>query len=620
MSSRLRQTLFLLFACAACAELELPPGYLTDPSVDHQQLAIRLDAAGRLVESHECFLASARFTEAVDSYDNLGVSHMRRGEHVLAAQSFRHAFDKAAQPSRNLLSNIQTLKGMLGNVKEPDRSQALALLDGSSSSQPPAAPPREPPRRAALSVPTATEIYAGERLAPDAKIPLRRSFANRTAFWRFLASDRFVCRYAEKRPLLMRVGEEGGGADSFVPRLPSLEAVLSATYTYGMASSEPGHANANFVAGSFLTMNTLGYAFPQRVSRRELEHAMGADHTVILHAHQLWAPSVATFQRRAARVFKRHANTNTCARARHRPTRARLAALCDAARATLSAHAADSSLASADLTGPAVEAAMAPHNDIQDTLVVQVHGAKRWKLWVVPRAMLPLTDDLIFGKHREKVLDAEAMGPPYADVVLRRGEVLYVPRGCIHGTSTRGVGAAGKEGGTASASAPMQQQQQQQQQVSLHYTVGLAMDGDVKAGPIGLAHVHALGVALDGPVGERVRRALLDRLREAAYSLSLRDAELRRTADVEMLLAGLNHTRRGEQLRAGGAAGEAAGGAAAKEQSGGEWKAGLRQMMHRVVDELFDQPAGYAEEYAAAMYTELSAHFAQPGAERHERL
>ena len=86
------------------------------------------------------------------------------------------------------------------------------------------------------------------------------------------------------------------------------------------------------------------------------------------------------------------------------------------------------------LTGPGVETSMSPHNDIQCTMIVQLAGAKRWRLWVVEALLLAVDHSKIWGKEPGKDLDVSRLGEPYMDVVLRRGDVLYVPQQLWHST------------------------------------------------------------------------------------------------------------------------------------------------------------------------------------------
>ena len=64
------------------------------------------------------------------------------------------------------------------------------------------------------------------------------------------------------------------------------------------------------------------------------------------------------------------------------------------------------------------------HYDLHEVFVLQVEGAKRWRIFE-PTSDAPL--------ERFKREDAPAENAtPYLDVVLRKGEVLYVPRGHWH--------------------------------------------------------------------------------------------------------------------------------------------------------------------------------------------
>ena len=71
----------------------------------------------------------------------------------------------------------------------------------------------------------------------------------------------------------------------------------------------------------------------------------------------------------------------------------------------------------------------AAHYDIHDVFVVQVHGAKRWRVHrpVWPH---PLRDQP-WEQRRTAVAEA-ATGDPDLAVELRRGDVLYLPRGYLH--------------------------------------------------------------------------------------------------------------------------------------------------------------------------------------------
>ncbi|MEY9948394.1 cupin domain-containing protein [Kitasatospora sp. GAS1066B] len=63
------------------------------------------------------------------------------------------------------------------------------------------------------------------------------------------------------------------------------------------------------------------------------------------------------------------------------------------------------------------------HWDDHDVVVVQQHGAKRWRLWE-PTRTAPT--------YRDVESPEEPDGDPVADIVLNPGDVLYLPRGWWH--------------------------------------------------------------------------------------------------------------------------------------------------------------------------------------------
>ncbi|PAM98051.1 hypothetical protein CJI59_30905 [Streptomyces sp. Alain-F2R5] len=66
------------------------------------------------------------------------------------------------------------------------------------------------------------------------------------------------------------------------------------------------------------------------------------------------------------------------------------------------------------------------HWDDHDTIIVQLDGAKRWRIYGTTRP---------FPLYRDIEDPGEAPTEPVADLVLRPGDVLYVPRGVWHAVS-----------------------------------------------------------------------------------------------------------------------------------------------------------------------------------------
>lgn len=73
---------------------------------------------------------------------------------------------------------------------------------------------------------------------------------------------------------------------------------------------------------------------------------------------------------------------------------------------------------------PAGARGLKEHYDTHDVFVAQVYGAKRWHLYEPP-VQLPLKD--------QRYLPPEdGPGEPMADLTLRPGDMLYMPRGTVH--------------------------------------------------------------------------------------------------------------------------------------------------------------------------------------------
>ena len=91
-----------------------------------------------------------------------------------------------------------------------------------------------------------------------------------------------------------------------------------------------------------------------------------------------------------------------------------------------------------------------PHTDKQDVFVLQSCGAKRWRVYEPPPpARKPDADPLARGKAHDSLELAE-LAEPLLDIVLRPGEVLYVPAGFPHTTDTVNTAEAGDDAATDS--------------------------------------------------------------------------------------------------------------------------------------------------------------------------
>ncbi|KAG8460254.1 hypothetical protein KFE25_004502 [Diacronema lutheri] len=98
------------------------------------------------------------------------------------------------------------------------------------------------------------------------------------------------------------------------------------------------------------------------------------------------------------------------------------------------------------------------HTDLQDVFVVQTQGRKRWRVYAPPDPSAAISSNPL---ARGKGLDAlaeSALDAPLIDTIMEPGQILYVPAGFPHTTSTAvpradGARADGGAGGTSAAAA-----------------------------------------------------------------------------------------------------------------------------------------------------------------------
>lgn len=182
---------------------------------------------------------------------------------------------------------------------------------------------------------------------------------------------------------------------------------------------------------------------------------------------------------------------------------------------------------------------LAAHSDFQCALMVQLHGRKRWRLWKKPALWLPTRHRHIRGRDTGDVVDLERLGEPYLDVVLQPGDVLYVPRGCLHATATADGGGAALD-----------------TEPSLHLTVGMEAMMD-KA--VALTWEAALGAGV-----QHRHEHVVEGFYTALGQLINTDVALRRSVPASSLQEGDG------------------------SHGGREFKAEMRRLLHRVVDEMVD--------------------------------
>lgn len=513
--------------------------------------------------------ARALYAGNPQAVGDLGVHWMRRGRFAEAAHAYATALRRARffqQSLDDVRDNIGAFRDRLrqtSSVPERVRRQCTRVLAQAEADLEQADMPTFEP---------VEDVYARHEAARAARVsvnshqpPTMSQHVNgRDGFFRFLKSDLFRKKYFERWPVVLHMS----GMNNFTHLLP-LAQFLDQQYTFGMDKYEKGHANFHMVKGSFMVQHPT-LRFPAKVSRAEIEQeVIRGNFTGFTHGTQLWVPSVLKFSTRVAKVTGREVNTNTY------------------------------------VTGPGKFISMSPHNDMQCTLIVQLHGIKRWRVWVVDSAMLPVDERHVYGKDEGKVLDSDRLGEPDVDVTLQPGDVLYVPRGAIHATSTvvdmastenRGEEQQLCEDDSNDGRCGAQRGfEEQRGEPSLHLTVGI----EARIGQTyGMSRYHFLGGLPNKRPGTK---ALLSHLHHALARVASRDIEMRRGISRKVIRAGKQHAlsarlpippSKDKQRRH------------RPDEGDDDWKEDLRALMHKVVDELFDGTK-YAEESAAELYRSL---------------
>eukprot|EP00928_Gymnodinium_smaydae_P087077 TRINITY_DN71413_c0_g1_i1.p1 TRINITY_DN71413_c0_g1~~TRINITY_DN71413_c0_g1_i1.p1 ORF type:complete len:624 (-),score=44.80 TRINITY_DN71413_c0_g1_i1:10-1788(-) len=87
------------------------------------------------------------------------------------------------------------------------------------------------------------------------------------------------------------------------------------------------------------------------------------------------------------------------------------------------------------VTGPGRSVSTDVHTDNHDVLVLHTQGSKRWRVYAPPQRRKGTAHPLYRGKHEDRLKDSE-LGEPLVDVVLRAGEMLFIPMGFPHSTGT----------------------------------------------------------------------------------------------------------------------------------------------------------------------------------------
>ena len=297
---------------------------------------------------------------------------------------------------------------------------------------------------------------------PPASPPTMHSVEGWQGLLHFLETGPFQTSYWERWPVLLRAGS--------IPPVLDIQGPVDSGSGDGAAlleqllSDPTGYSTAvdGFDEGSVRTLTYINGSFnntlpprPHRQREPELRSALSEGLTLQMGRAQNWIPQVAALALDILDVTGRPPNVNVY------------------------------------VTPAGKAAAMAVHNDFQCSMMVQLVGRKRWRLWLDANAdnltattahhsecaegwtgndcmvcadgftcgewpsatrvapstpptsdahlSLPVRNAHIRGRNggaEASSLQPNNLPAPYMDVVLVPGDVLYVPRGCLHWTAT----------------------------------------------------------------------------------------------------------------------------------------------------------------------------------------
>ena len=397
--------------------LEAYPEYDVDsPDEDHARWAKRFSANNDDAAATIAFRSAVRFhPNSVANRQNLAVSLMREGELESSRRAFGDAFALARRlnkPLRRLRANLQILRREWQNdfneFMDPiegeyeKKSESLNMLFKQRQDHVPLYLLAERKHmdgdtaqrgvEGGLERKLSEEEYAS---APPTQIRLDagdEGMVTQDDLLSWVGSPDFQDVYWEQWPVVIR-------APGAVQDLTSLDYLCrDGPYGYAHDKTTFPHRNVNYLKETFGNKDPIKAGTPQGC--KELKNALSRNYTLQLLGTHYWIPSIANMSYWLSMETARPVSVNLY------------------------------------VTPQGQSTSLVPHSDFQCSLMMQLEGRKRWRLWKMPDAWLPVRYRHIHGRDSGDIIEAEWLGKPYMDVVLEPGDVLYVPRGCMHLTST----------------------------------------------------------------------------------------------------------------------------------------------------------------------------------------
>ena len=344
----------------------------TDPKSDHKAAAKYFDKKKLNAFSIHAFQAAIQYDDSSSAWNNLGVALLRGNKRIEA----RQAFERAIWLDANNDDAYDNLDSLLLASRSFNNSQQIGR-----------------PQYIKKHVRENDKYWSSHQLQQESS---RTSISIKSGeeFFDFLSSTTFRTKYFERFPVLLHSSKET------FQWAHSLERVLDDWYKVGNGGYTPPFRNINFLKESLISRNgekglPIGWGL-----RSGLIKALKMGYSLqLLHAEH-WVRSLSRFVLSIIEASQSVSSTNIY------------------------------------ITPPGHRLATPPHVDFTGSWMVQLNGRKKWKLWVKKDVMLPVYKRHIIGRDEDDKIDEAMLGKPTMEVILKPGDLLWVPRGCIHSTTT----------------------------------------------------------------------------------------------------------------------------------------------------------------------------------------
>jgi hypothetical protein len=401
--------LHLLFSTSSIILAEYEQ--INDPNHDHTTSAIEFDADGeRDEDAEQAFRAAVRFNpNSIAKSLNLAVALHRYGKLEQSRMAFEDTFTLANKQSRprkifkRIARDFNALKKEWEEVYNEKMDPITSSNDSNDfeltmSQRLLNIPLYMLSEKKYLDQDTKERGKLGleSRIDTDVQAPPKMvvltNINGMDTVLNYVGGKEFQTKYWEQWPLHIR-------AKGAMNNLVSLEYLLNdGPYGYGSEKTIAPHRNVNYLKRRFGNKDSIAKDTPQ--NKNNLLDAMRRNYTLQMLGTHYWIPSIANMSYWLSQATSRPVSVNLYSTPQNQ------------------------------------KVSLVPHSDFQCALMVQIEGRKRWRLWKLPDIWLPVRYRHIRGRDDGDIVETEWLGKPYMDVVLEPGDILYVPRGCLHLTST----------------------------------------------------------------------------------------------------------------------------------------------------------------------------------------